>query len=220
MAKNIQVLLNSITVAENGEEGVAAAATLVSISLTYPNTQSTSLSTVKGLKLKDSTKIDFVTGVNPDTNKPYTYSDRIVFKASLVGKTSLNVGVATVHKTSKLEALLVSIFGAVFGAAWKLLVGGITNVLVGAAVETVGAAHVKSFEAADEHSNPIGDGFLEFEEGQLPPSPITIQLIVPDDLTVERFEFPQGGGQPQKVKKKILSKGANNGTIELELKEI
>lgn len=138
----------------------------------------------------------------------------------MVGHTSLRVALATVHKTSKLEKLLASVFGSVFSAAWKLLVGGITNVLLGAAVEAVGAAHVKSFEVDDEHSSPIGDGFVEFDDSALPPMPVRIPLVASDDVIVTKFQFPQGGGQPQKVDVKILAKGADNGFVELEVRAI
>lgn len=220
MAQNIEVILRTVSIQENGEDDVTTAATLLTTTLTYPNTQTSSLSTVKSMKVKDNTIIDFAGGQNPDTNKPYTYEDRIVFKATLVGRTSLQVAAATVHKTSKLEQLLVSVFGSVFTAAWKLLVGGITNVLVGAAVEAVGAAHVDTFQVADEHSNPIGAGFIEFDENNLPASPVRIRLVATDNLSIDRFQFPIGGGQPQKVTVPILTKGADNGYVEFDVRAI
>lgn len=220
MPKTVEVLLKRVQIGENGEDGVATAATIFTVSLAYPNAVTPTRSTVKTLKLKDNANIDFATGSNPATNRPYTYADRIIFKEMIHGKTALTVALATVHKTSKLERFLAGLFGAVFGAAWKLLVGGITNVLVGAAVETVGAAHVKSFEADDEHSNPIGEGYLEFDESNLPTSPLSIPLIAPDDLTVEKFQFVGSNPQPQRVKVRLLSKGQANGTIELELRTI
>src|SRR6185295_10352777 len=142
------------------------------------------------------TDIDFSTATNPETNKPYTYTDRIIFKETIQGRTELTVALATVHKTSKLEKFLAGLFGAVFGAAWKLLVGGISNVIAGAAVETVGAEHVKSFEVDDEKSNPIGEGSVAFDENSIPNSPLAVPLTAPADLTVEKFKLVPPNPQP------------------------
>lgn len=220
MPKTIEVLLKRVQITENGEDRVTDAATVLSVSLSYPNALTPTRSSVKALKLKDNSDIDFATARDPDTNLPYTYADRVIFKESIHGKTMLQVGMATVHKTSKLEKFLAGLFGAVFGAAWKLLVGGITNVIAGAAVETVGAAHVKTFEVDDEKSNPIGEGSVEFDENSIPASPVSIQLVAPKDLVVDRLEFPQGSSQPKKVKVKLLAKGQKNGVVELEVNTI
>jgi hypothetical protein len=220
MPKNVEVLLKRVQVGENGEDGITTATTLLSISLTYPNVLTPTRSTVKALKLTDNTDIDFSVDLNPDTGRPYSYSDRIVFKETIQGNTSLIVGMATVHKTAKLDKFLAGFFGAVFAGAWKLLLGGITNVIAGAAVENVAATHVKSFEIEDEKSNPIGEGVVEFNESSLPASPVTVALTAPDDLTVEKFQLMPGSGQPKRVKVKLLTKGQANGVVELELRTL
>jgi hypothetical protein len=218
MATTIEVLLKRVQIGQNGEDEIAAAATLLSASLAYPNEITPTRTSVKALKLKDNADIDFSAGTDPATNAPYTYADRVVFKETIRGKTALTVALATVHKTPKLEKFLAGVFGAVFGAAWKLVVGGITNVLAGAAVEAVGAAHVKSLESEDEQSNPIGEAFLEFDDNSIPTSPIVLQLRAPADLTIEKFVLVSG--KPQRVKVQLLTKGQNNGVVELEVRTI
>jgi hypothetical protein len=221
MSKTIQILLKRLEVGENGEDANTTATTLLSVSLICPNPLTQQRSTVKSVKLADNANIDYAGGTNPATGQPYSFEDRVFFKETIQGRTALTVSLATVHKTSKFETLLGQIFGAVFGAAWKLLVGGITNVFANAAVEAVGSAHVKSFEAGDEKSNAIGDAVLEFDDGHIPSSPLRLPLTVPDDVFVKRLQGPAGGGAaPQQVSVKILAKGQNNGFIELEVTEV
>lgn len=117
MARTIEVLLKRVAVRENGELRRGDAASLLSFSLAYPNPVTPEWTTVKALKLSDNADIDYTRDRHPDTDRPYTFTDRIVFKETIAGRTELTVSLATVIRTSKLEKFLASVFGAVFDAA-------------------------------------------------------------------------------------------------------
>jgi len=217
MAIKVELLLNRIKVLENAETGDFKAATFVHFSLVWPNVVTSTRHSVKALKLQSGLEVDYVNGINPDTNRPYSYTDRIIFKEEIVGRTELTTSVVTVEQTPRVAKVLATLFGVAVDVAWTLAVGGVANVIVGAAMDNLGQSFGRRFGIRSERSTPIGDALLPIDEKNPPQAPQSITLIAPEDVTISQLVMDSEDDRAYHVTRQVCHKNGPNGFVEIEV---
>jgi len=214
-AQTLEIRLVGISVPQNGVHDRAVAASVLTATLLYPNPSTPGRTTVKAVQLPAGQPIDY-RQPNPSTGQPYRWADRVLFKDTVEGRTELELQLVTVHKTPKAEKFFAGMFGAMFGAAWTLLTGGIGNVIVGAAATTLGNAHVKSFELEDEQIHALGETAFEMDDTTRGTQ--RLALTAPKDVWVQRYTLVNGKGVFQR--QQVLTKGSPNGWIDVEIQAV
>lgn len=224
MSRTFELSLKSLSIEENGDIRKKTASNGLVVSLVYPTPGKPVVTTVKELRLTDDQVIDFDQGVNPGTGQPYTWSERILLKEEIEGSSYLIVELTDVEELGKLDRFMAALFKNVFKAAWGLFTEGIGNVLLGAVSESIGAAHLESFDVKGEKVNIIGKAELVLDGAALPAagsaSDIELDLIVPKKVETTVAVFDPNTHKPVRTKKTVLAKGAQNGEVVLTLKAL
>jgi hypothetical protein len=171
------------------------------------------------MKLRDHYTEDFATGVDPVTGRPYTWCDRLLFKEELHGRALLRIQLVDVEKPSTFEKFLVAMFGATFKAAWGLLTGGISNVILGAVAETAAAAHLESIKE-EERVFVIGEAEVTLQDVDELPRQLQLELTVPERVLRHRLVYDQDTGKYVRTGEMLLQKGVVNGTVQITLRDV
>lgn len=225
-AKIVEISLKSLKWHSNGElDQDKEGNNVLTFELVYPAPGKTNISTIKKLKLKNSGSIN-LEGKNPGTKKPYTYSDRILFKEEIYGESPLVVQLTDVQTPSGLDKFFGSILKGLYKTVFGILTGSIGNVVVGLPVSAL-KSEMDSLDTAPEgRTDIIGENSISIKADELPEPGESkrIQLDLEVPRNVIRYETKYDGdyqkmdGKWIKIERTVLKAGTSNGTIELNIK--
>jgi hypothetical protein len=217
--KTLEISLDRLEIQQNGEFLNREGRNVLSASLVYPAPGRPLLTTMKSLKLEQNQTIDFATGADPVTKKPYTWSDRLLFKEDVVERALLTVQLTDVVTAPAFEKFVAAVFGSAATAAWAAFTGGIGNVALAGAAEAIGAAHLDSLKIDGDTVYVLGATSIEIDLAQSLPLQATRDLIVP--AAVDRYRDVFVGATNQVTRERLhLDKGVVNGRIVIGVREL
>lgn len=202
-----QITLKSIKTLDNGMTHGDNELNLASFSLIYPREGVASVENVKKMKLENNKVYSFE---NED------FSDRLLFKESIQGDSSLKVKLAVVESVSKIDKILTDVFKGALLAGAGLITGGTgTTLFIGGAKKIIESV----FDTKELKDKIIQLGEIEFpinettKEGDL-----ILNLSVKKKIIIIS-ERTNTDGEREEIKR-TLSEGFGIAQVVLTIKKV
>ena len=188
----LTVLIRSITLLETGDRKVPEAQNSLNALLVYPTPGQAEVFATTGL----------IAGVEDGKLTRFT-PGMILFKEVVQGPTDLQVVITDRDDRNSLVSFLRRLAGTVGGSAGALLSSELPGVLRAAFREAVASGQMAIGGSKEDKLEVVATGALPLRDAEKVKGNVTIDLFAPREL--------------RRVGKPNITKGAPNGTLDLEI---
>jgi len=202
--KIIEMKMVNLEIKKNGAIRGKEDALVINFTLVYPRPGEPGISTIKQLTPQAPFSIDYTQA---------SYAQSVIFKELIVGDSQLVIDVLAVDNPSKFESFLTGIFKGVLTVATGNVVGGISNVFMGAAAGSAGDAFLGQIKT-DKSTQRIGHVVVDLKSDDLQNAlQIDKELTVPQDIIHSEKVYNDDGSGSDDKETVLLAKGDVNGRI-------